>query len=86
MVYGDGLFKPSLLIFNVFSVKKQLQLFEKQALYEILEPLKFAVEHPEIFAEPPKFAEDCYSGRHSFCKKTRNGDGLNKPSLQTITH
>ena len=64
MVYGDGLFKPSLLFFDIFSVKNQLHLSEKQALYGILEPLKFAVEPPEIFAEPPKFAEDRYSGRH----------------------
>ena len=62
MVYGDGLFKPSLLIFDIFSGKNQLQLSKKQALYEILEPLKFAVEHLKIFAEPPKFSEDRYSG------------------------
>ena len=41
----------------------QLHLSEKQALYEILDPLKFAAEPLEIFAEPPKFAEDRYSGR-----------------------
>ena len=63
MVYGDGLFEPSLLIFDIFSDKNQLQLSKKQALCEILEPLKFAAEPPEIFAEPPKFAEDRCSGR-----------------------
>ena len=63
MVYGDGLLKPSLLIFNILSVMNQLHLSEKQALYEILDPLKFAAEPLEIFAEPPKFAEDRYSGR-----------------------
>ena len=85
MVGGDGLFKPSLQLFSAFFDKKQLQLSEKQALYEILDTLKFAAEPPEFAAEPPKFAEDRYSGRHSFCKKTRKSDGLNKPSPQTIT-
>ena len=64
MVYGDGLFKPSLLIFDIFSDKNQLQLSKKQALYEILDALKIAAEPPEISAEPPKFAEDRYSWRH----------------------
>lgn len=85
MVYGDGLYKPSLLFLDIFSSKNQLQLSKIQALYEILEPLKFAAEPPEIFAEPPKFAEDRYLGRQQFCKKTRKSDGLNKPSPQTIT-
>ena len=57
MVCSDGLFKPSLLIFSVFSDKNQLQFSEKQALYEILEASKFAEEPPKIPAEPPNFAE-----------------------------
>ena len=57
MVYGDGLFKPSLLIFGVFSGKKQLHLSEKQAICEILDAPKFSEEPPQFAAEYPKFAE-----------------------------
>ena len=44
MVCGDGYFKPSLLIFDISSGKKQSHLSEKQPLYEILVAPEFAEE------------------------------------------
>ena len=85
MVYGDGLFKPSLLIFSVFFDKLQLYLSDKQAIYGILDTPEFAVEPLELAAEPPKFTEEYCSGCCKCCQKIRKSDGSKQPSPETIT-
>ena len=67
VVHGGGLFKPSLLIFGGFFDKLQSYLYDKQAIYRILDTLEFAAEPLELAAEPPKFTEAYCSGCCRFC-------------------